>query len=268
MPYNRQIDKQDLQGFYHIATQRGFSRDYQARVTELVINNQPLDPDDLVYIKSFSLPATKTSVTTVKYYGVDIHSVGLKDFGESNNWGVVFHADESLTLKKWFEDRLSEIANNSTPQLGNTIFTQPRNPKLNPVSDETNYAVIEVINSNFETVIKYKLYGLFIINVPGIGYDMAGTGKAQDFTITFGYQYWKQLQGDPTTQYESSISGSFKASNTASAGSTGATDGVLNTILGGLRTVANTANVIRGTATAVRGAATSVRGAGRAIRGR
>lgn len=267
MPNNRQIDKQDLQGFYHVATQRGFSRDYQARVTELVINNQPLDPDDLVYIKTFSLPATKTSVTSVKYYGVDIHSVALKDFGESTNWGVTFHADEYLTLKKWFEDRLSEIANNSTPQQGNTIFTQPRNPKLNPVSNETNYALIEVINSNFETVVKYKLYGLFIINVPGISYDMAGTGKAQDFTITFGYQYWKQITGDSVTQYESTTTGGFGAI-TPGGSTTGQPTGVLNTILGGLRTVTNVANVVRGTATAVRGAATSVRGAGRAIRGR
>ncbi len=59
MPNNRQIDKQDLQGFYHIATQRGFSRDYQARVTELVINNQPLDPDDLVYINGSQVIRSK-----------------------------------------------------------------------------------------------------------------------------------------------------------------------------------------------------------------
>lgn len=263
MPNQRTIDTQDLQGFYQVATQRGFSRDYQARITDLVINNQPLEPDDLVYIKDFSLPSTKTTVTSVKYFGVDVHSTALKNFGESLNWGVTFYADEALTLKTWFEDRLTEMASNSK---GSSVFVPTRNPVLNPVSDNSNWATIEVINSNFETVVKYKLFGLFIIDVPGISYNTAGDGKAQEFKVTFGYQYWKTYEGDSVTEYESSATGGFGAIGGGAAGGGGAS--VLGSIIGGLRDITRVASAVRGTASAVRGAATAVRGAGRAIRGR
>lgn len=263
------IQSQDLASFYQIATQRGFSRDYQARVTNLVINGKELPQDDLIYIKEFSLPATKTTITSVKYLGVDIHSTALKDFGDSKNWGVTFHADEALTLKTWFEDRLTETASNAH---GNTIFNPvSRDKTVNPVSGPGNYATLQVVNSNLEPLVEYTLQGLFIIDVPGINYNMAGDGKPQEFKITFGYQYWLvNPNTSGVTEYENAAAGrgGFGSTGGGAAGGGGGGFDIIQSTVGLLRGITAGANLVRGAATAVRGAATSVRGAGRAIRGR
>ena len=176
---------QDLNTFYTTATQRGFSRDYQARVSSLCINGQSLTEQDLVYIKNVSIPNKKAAITTVRYFGADFHSTGTRDFGDSKNWTLTFYTDQVMYLKRWFEERLNEIASNVS--IGNTTGDRLN---VNPVPGTDSYAVLDIVDDNLSTVIYYKLNGLFVVDVPGVSYDMAGAGKAQEFKVTLGYQYW------------------------------------------------------------------------------
>ena len=226
---------QDLATFYQTATQRGFSRDYQARVSDLVINGVSLNEEDLVYVKNVSIPEKKAAISTVRYFGAEFHSTGTRDFGNSKDWALTFFADEDMYLKRWFEERLNEVAANIA--IGNTD-----GPRLNtnPVAGAESYAILDIVNANLQPVISYKLNGLFVVSVPGISYDMTGTGKAQEFKVTLGYQYWD------VTDYTSGIS-------PYGQGSQGGLVGLLNGVIGTVNAVGNLARSTRSTIKSIRG---------------
>lgn len=257
---------QTLNKFYTVATQRGFSRDYQARVSQLTINGVSMSDEDLVYIKNIGIPNKKVAVSTVRYFGADVHSLGTRDFGDSKNWVLTFHTDQILYLKRWFEDRVEQAATNTEVPTSRTARFN-----VNPVPTQSSYASIDVIDDNLETVVRYKLEGVFVVDVPGINYTLEGTGKVQEFKVTLGYQKWTREDiARSFNAYDGEGTGLVPgAAGAAAAGGGGAGGGgILSGILGGLRTIAGVANTVRGTAVAVRGAATATRAAGRAIRGR
>ena len=112
---------QTLNDFYQAAQDLGFSRDYQARVTGLVINGSSFALSNsqlpFLYIKNFAIPSAKRIISTVKYYGADIHSVGPRTFGDNLNWRVTFYSDQYLGLRKWLENRLIESASNERGRI-------------------------------------------------------------------------------------------------------------------------------------------------------
>ena len=254
---------QTLDSFYLAAQNYGFSRDYQARVTALKINNQSLPDDYLTYLKSVSTPSKKATISTVKYYGVDIHTTGPRNFGESEQWELTFLSDQSLFLKGFFEESLETIASNN-----------PKRARLNPVPGENSYAIVDIVNDNLETVVRYRLNGLFVVSVPGMSYSIDGSGKVQEFKVILGYQTWgKEVfspQAYPISENGSTPKGSGGSSTGASANNGTGSQPVstLDSILNGLKTVTQVAGAIRGTANAVGGAAQALRGARTAIRGR
>ena len=259
---------QTLNKFYTVATQRGFSRDYQARVSQLTINGVSMSDEDLIYIKNIGIPNKKVAVSTVRYFGADVHSLGTRDFGDSKNWVLTFHTDQILYLKRWFEDRVEQAATNAEVPQGPGAAPRTARSNVNPVPTQSSYASIDVIDDNLETVVRYKLEGVFVVDVPGINYTLEGTGKVQEFKVTLGYQKWTREDiADSFNAYDGEGAGLVPgAAGAATAGGGGG--GILSGILGGLRTIAGVANAVRGTAVSVRGAATATRAAGRAIRGR
>lgn len=237
---------QTLNDFYQAAQDYGFSRDYQGRVTGLVINGlefsiQGQKEKSLLYIKDFTIPGAKRIISTVKYLGADIHSLGPRTYGDSLNWSVTFYSDQNLLLRQWLEGRLIESATNN-----------PNRINYNPVPSNDSYATLDIVNDALEPVSQYKIEGLFIVDIPSVSYDLAGNGKIQEFKVTFGYQRWTNL--------------AQTASPYVRAGAGGGGGGFLGGLIGGLKAVADVANAVRGTANAVRGTASAVRGATTSLR--
>jgi hypothetical protein len=229
---------QTLSTFYQAATDYGFSRDYQARVSQLSINGQSLPDDRLVYIKSMAIPTKKAAISSVRYFGAEIHSTGVRDYGDSKNWELTFLTDQALYLKRWFEERLEEVASNTDG---------PGRLNVNPVPTPDSYASIDILDDNLETLLTYKLRGLFVVSVPGITYNLDGTGKVQEFKVTLGYQTWEVLN-QTSTDYGVGLGGASSSSG-------------LGSLLGAINSVTKLARSV-GTA------ANAVRYAGRSLRGR
>ena len=227
---------QDLGQFYSTATQRGFSRDYQARVNDLVINGSTLNEEDLVYIKTISTPSKTAAITTVRYFGAEVHSTGTRDFGQSKQWELTFLSDQNMLLKSWFEARLEEVAVNNTYNR----------KKINSVPVSNSYATISIVDDSLLPVVTYKLNGLFVVSMPGLTYNLDGTGKVQEFKVTLGYQNWE------VTYQNHQLAGYVN---------TGTGQGFLGQLLTGLQTIRNVANTVRNTANAVRTTANTVKGA-------
>ena len=234
---------QDLDQFYSTATQRGFSRDYQARVSHLRINGSELKDEDLVYIKTISTPSKNAAISTVRYFGAEVHSTGTRDFGQSKQWELTFLSDQNMFLKSWFDARLEEVADNTKNRK-----------QFNPVPTESGYATIDIVDDSLDTVMTYKLNGLFVVSTPGMSYDLAGTGKVQEFKVTLGYQNWE-------ISYQNSQLAGYINTNADTTG-----QGFLGQLLSGLQTIRNVASTVRNTANAIRTTTNSVKGAVNSVR--
>lgn len=231
-----------LNDFYSTAYQRGFSRDYQLRVSEIMINKEKItdsfDGQILNYVKTASIPSRRVEVPTISYHTVKIPvSTGIADFGNKDNYQLTFWADQGLDFRAWFYDRAE-------------YFSTPNSPKFPTILAE-NKIQLEVLDDMLEPVLQYTLQGVTIKEVSEIKYNKEGSGKPQEFTVTFAF-----YNVVPTTGF---VTGTTPSAQTPKGGVG---------IIGALQAVTSVARAVTTTAQAVRGVGTAARGAVRSIRGR
>jgi hypothetical protein len=173
--------EQKIQDFYRVATTRKFSRDYQLRVNYFSVPGigELFGPDDLVYIKSASLPGRRLDVIKAPYMGVNFNVPGLVTYTNSESWSVTFYCDEELQLRQKLE-----VAQNSNFSAFNSIGDLS-------LPDDTCRIELNVINDKFEVVAQYLLIGAFITDLGSIEYRMTGNGGLQEIKATIAYQFWQ-----------------------------------------------------------------------------
>jgi len=224
------MSSQTLSDFYTTASQRGFSRDFQIRVDTIQIANAAIPEDYLNYIKSVSLPSRKVAIDTISYNTVKIPvSTGISDFGEKDNYQITFWADQALDFRDWFYDKAEPTyypANPSGPSF--------------PGALTDSIIQLSVLDDSLQPVYGCQLEGVIIKEISNIKYNKEGTGKPQEFTVTFAYYRLSPYSGKVTD--------------------TG--------IVGGIQQLTQGINAITGTINAVRGVAQAGRSAVKAIRGR
>jgi hypothetical protein len=172
----------DLNKFYTQAVTRGFSRDYQLRVTDIKINGETFLYDNLVFVKNATVPGIKTSTSQVVYNGVTFYFPALQDFKDKNNYSVTFLADKALKDRSWFMERLKERAPNNFSGTPRALLSVP-----NVADSGNNYITLSVIDDNLNEINKFKLVGVYVQDISDVKYTMEGTGKVQEFTVVFGY---------------------------------------------------------------------------------
>lgn len=251
----------NLNNFYRVATTRGFSKDYLARVTNIKFSNGfVLEPDDLIYIKSFSLPSFKVQVAEHKFQGFNYMEPGNVEYNKGNYITITFYADQYLTLRLFFEKLVDAQRGRQFSDIGDAF-----------VKSSENTMTISIMDENLVAKQKFILEQVFVVDIGNMPYDVAGSGKVQEMTITFGYSLYNMVPVDPNYVLPK-IDGAIKYSSEPGVTSRHVPisnekdikppkKGLLATVIGGL-------NAVTQTAKAVQGAATAVRGAGRAIRGR
>lgn len=251
----------NLNNFYKTAITRGFSKDYSARVTNINFGDGfVLNPDDLVYIKSFSLPSFKVQVAEHQFQGYSYLDPGNPVYNKGNYITITFYADQYLALRMFFENLIDAQKARQFGDIGQAFQTSINNT-----------ITISIVDENLTAKRKFILGQVFVADINNMAYDIAGNGKVQEMTVTFGYSMYNVITVDPNYVLPK-IDSAIKYSNepgipsrhvpsSSENGSNAKKKGLLATVLGGL-------NAVTQTAKAVQGAATAVRGAGRAIRGR
>lgn len=233
--------EQKIQDFYRVATTRKFSRDYQLRVNYFSVPGigELFGPDDLVYMKSASLPGRKLEVVKAPYMGVNFNVPGLVSYSGSDNWSVTFYCDEDLQLRQKLE-----LAQNSNFSTFNSIGDLS-------VPDETSRIELNVINDGFDVVAQYLLVGAFITDIGGIDYKMTGSGSILEVRATIAYQYWQGAADESFINI-----------------SRGGALGFLDKIARGAQAISQATGAIGGLAGTLSQAGTSIRRASNDIRGR
>lgn len=175
---------QTISDFYRVSQERDFQRDFQFRV----LNIQPGDgttasftEDDLVYIRTATLPGKTIENKTVSYMGLPFNIPGSVKYPGSEAWQVNFYCDQTSSIRQVFEKYQQDIFDDAT-STGNYFV-----PKATAVVD------LVQLDTQLEAIANYQLVGVYATSLGPMSYQPAeGSGDTLNFDATLAYQYWRR----------------------------------------------------------------------------
>jgi hypothetical protein len=163
-----------IQNFYSAAQKKEFARDFQFRVASL----GPYAEDDLLYIKTATLPGMTLQNQQVPYMGLDFNVPGSVKYDGSDSWEVTFWCDEALNIRNKAEGWLREIFNDAT--------------STGKYGVPVERATMMLLGKNLETIRTFTFFGIYLVTLGAIEYNKTGTGEPLEFSATLAYQYWRE----------------------------------------------------------------------------
>jgi len=171
--------------FYRVATTREFARDFNFRVLSINTGGAStvtFDENDLVYVKTASLPGRNIQNIPVPYMGLKFNVPGSVDYPGSDSYEMTFYADANSQIRQKFEQWSTDIFDDSN-STGNYF-----SPKQTAIID------LVQLDNQLNSVAQYQLVGVSVRNVGPLNYTIAeGTGSVIEFTVTVSFHYWRKL---------------------------------------------------------------------------
>lgn len=176
--------KQLITDFYKVAQNRDFARDFNFRLLSIETGGTTAvtyDEDDLVYIKTATLPARDITNVQVPYMGLNFNIPGNATYPNSNAYTLKFYADAGSRIRQKFEEWSRDVFDDATSS-GN-YFT----PRATSTID-----MVQLDNQN-NRIAQYQLVGVSPISVGQLDYNIAtGRGESIEFQATVSYHYWRR----------------------------------------------------------------------------
>jgi hypothetical protein len=176
--------KQTITDFYRVAQERDFSRDFHFRVLSITAGDSAgisFTEDDLVYVRTATLPGRTIQNKNVSYMGMNFNIPGSVTYDGSSGWALEFYSDQAARLRGMFESWSFDIFDDST-STGN-YNTPSQNSVINLLQ----------LDAQLEAVAEYTLYGCYLTSLGDISYQpSAGSGEPQTFNATMAFQYWRR----------------------------------------------------------------------------
>ncbi|NBW57192.1 hypothetical protein EBR43_05290 [bacterium] len=171
--------------FYRVAATREFARDFNFRVLSINTGGAStvtFDENDLVYVKTASLPERAITNIPVPYMGLNFNIPGNATYPGSEAYTLTFYADAKSQLRQKFEQWSTDIFDDSN-STGNYF-----SPKQTAIID------LVQLDNQLNKVAQYQLVGVSIRSVGPLQYNIAsGTGETIEFTVTISYHYWRKI---------------------------------------------------------------------------
>lgn len=174
-----------IENFFSRASSKQFARDFLFRVKQISLAGdvQLNGEDDLVYARTAALPGRTIENKAVNYFGQQFNVPGKSSYDNSEGYSIEFYHDESIELRKKFERASRAVFNNET-STGD--YYMP---------GEGDKITLSVINKDLQEVSTIELVGASIRNIGEISHSIAdGTGEILNFTVTFSFHYYKNIQ--------------------------------------------------------------------------
>jgi len=168
--------------FYKVAQNRDFARDINFRLLSITPGDASaitFNQDDLVYIKTATLPGRAITNVPVPYMGLKFNIPGTASYPGSESYELKFYCDAKSRLRQQFERWQRDIFDDAT-STGN-YFT----PKQN--------STIDMVQLDFQNnrIAQYQLVGVAVNDVGALSYNISdGTGATIEFTAKISYHYW------------------------------------------------------------------------------
>jgi len=171
--------------FYRVAATREFARDFNFRVLSINTGGAStvtFDENDLVYVKTATLPERSITNVPVQYMGLNFNIPGNATYPNSEGYTLTFYADANSQIRQKFEQWSTDIFDDSN-STGNYFA-----PKQTAIID------LVQLDNQMNKIAQYQLVGVSVRNVGPLAYNIAeGSGQTIEFTATISYHYWRKL---------------------------------------------------------------------------
>ena len=173
--------QQTIRTFYDKAAVADFARDYLFRVQMIKTPTLFLGEDELVYVKTATLPGRTIENLTTKYMGMTFNLPGIATYPNSDSYTLSFYCDANSLLRERFVRETRDVFNDAT---STGTYNTP---------DKNSYISLLQLDKKLNPVMKYTLYGVSIRSVGEIDFDIAeGTGEVKSFDATFAYHFFEE----------------------------------------------------------------------------
>jgi len=188
---------QNIQQFYKTAKNRDFSRDFLLRVTNMSIAGLPaITEDDLVYVKTASLPGRSINNIEVPYMGLNFNVPGSAVYDGSDSYELTFYLDDPGQNQNDLRSKFETASRN--------LFDDLTSSGLYQVPGNESSMTLILLNKNLGDTGKFfKLVGVSIRKLDPIEYKIAdGKGETLEFKVTVAYHYYttNEFQDRAVTQ--------------------------------------------------------------------
>jgi hypothetical protein len=171
---------QTIRNFYDKAAIADFARDYLFRVMMIRTGTMFLGEDELVYVKSATLPGRDIENLTTQYMGMTFNLPGIATYPNSEAFTLSFYCDSNSILRERLIAETRAVFNDATST--GTYNTPDRNSFIELVQ----------LDKKLNPVLQYTLYGASIRSVGEMDFDIAeGTGTIKSFDATFAYHFFE-----------------------------------------------------------------------------
>lgn len=174
------IEVTGIQNFYEAAATTDFSRDFQFRILQLGPDSRSREfQDRMVFLTTASLPNRTINNQTVPYMGLAFNVPGSVSYTGSESWAVTFRIPQDFsirdTLERWQIDTFDDETSTGNYHV----------PKKDSVIS------MGLLNNAGDTIRIYTLYGVYVVALGDVAYDLKGSGAPMEFSATLAYQYWR-----------------------------------------------------------------------------
>jgi hypothetical protein len=172
---------QTIRGFYDRAAVADFARDYLFRVMMIRTGTMFLGEEELVYVKTATLPGRNIENEAVKYMGMNFNIPTIATYPNSDSFTLTFYCDANSLLRERLMAESRAVFNDATST--GTYNTPGRD----------SYIELLQLDKQLEPIMQYTLFGASIRNVGEIAYEIAeGTGSVKTFDVTFAYHFFEE----------------------------------------------------------------------------
>jgi hypothetical protein len=177
-----------IQNFYGSAVQNDFARLFQFRVLNITMNNGAVNYQynggPAIYVETANLPGRAVNNIQVPFMGMQFNVPGTTSYPGSNNYPVVFRADQSYAIRDGLEKLLV-----NTFHIGNTAGLY-NTPGQNNTLTMQLFGKSSGDSTGPRSVRTYTLYGVYLVGLADTLYDVKDTGTIATINATLAYQYW------------------------------------------------------------------------------
>lgn len=143
--------------------------------------------------RAAQIPGSTVNQIPVNYFGRELKFAGNRIFPE---WTVTVINDEDFKIHNAFEQWMNGL----NSHRGNL-----RDISMVNNSDYQQDGYVDQFGKDGSRLKRYKLIGLFPIDISPIDLDWAANDTIEEYAVTFAYQWWEQIPQDNGVQYNVDI---------------------------------------------------------------
>lgn len=172
---------QNIQDFYTQVIKKDFARQHQFRIGAWSVDNTvPIGENDFVYLETATLPGRAINNVSVPFMGMNFNVPGTASYPGSDAYAVTFRCDSAYDLRSKLEAATFATFNDQSSNNNYEI-------------DRSSILTLELLDKKMSPVRQYNLYGVWVVSVGELSYNLGDNGTIQIVPVTLAYQYWRPV---------------------------------------------------------------------------